>query len=355
MEYGSSRSVLLVCVLLVAALLATTVAAQAEIVSIVDTGQPGGAGANYLLGPDNWHAAQFLLGDTTLIDNVQTYLNAASYTTWHSMRLTIYIGSRTFNNRLLPDTSNMLGQWGFSIKGVYDSRISSFPIYKQWAGPANMDLILPAGEYWASFEVRPGDTLPGGSIITGNSIGQKLPWASYIAANGSWSGGSVYSWMGLRVNGWTGGSGASQGEPIMPAGGAGGEEPWEFGDVAGDGAWFDPPMVPAYLYETDGLSNFTHVELPVGLDADGIFIVNADGAGGVAVAEGTSYEFPVPVDNFIVSGIDPAADADDPLGFPTFLQFDQTTVNFTMTGIPEPATMGLMFFGAMGMIARKRR
>jgi len=63
--------------------------------------------------------------------------------------------------------------------------------------------------------------------------------------------------MGLRVNGTPN----SQEDPVMPGGG-GGDEPWEFADVPGDGAWFDPPMVPAYRYETDGQSNFTQTGIP---------------------------------------------------------------------------------------------
>ena len=133
----------------------------------------------------------------------------------------------------------------------------------------------------------------------------------------------------------------------------------------GDGAWFDPPIVGAYLYETDGNSDFVAVKLPTGIDTDNQFILKFDDGAGtvVEIVEGgdPGYTFPDGVQSFIVSGIDgdidppPGVDAGDPLAFPTFLAFDETMVSFTMTGIPEPATMSLILFGAAGLLARRRR
>jgi hypothetical protein len=155
--------------------------------------------------------------------------------------------------------------------------------------------------------------------------------------------------------------GDSQENPIMPEETQGPRGEWIFNNVdvpvIDGGAWFDPVGdVPAYLYETDGNSNFIAVMLPFDVPAgsDNSFIVN-DGTGGVPVDAGDLFIFPNPVDSFIVSGIDPLADGDDPLGFPTFLQFDEQLVTFTQTGIPEPATMGLILFGVAGLLARRRR
>jgi hypothetical protein len=115
---------------------------------------------------------------------------------------------------------------------------------------------------------------------------------------------------------------------------------WRFEDVPGNGRWFDPPLAGAYVYETDGLSNFTQVILPTTVgDADGMFNIGDATNGMVTVAAGSPYVFPVPVSKFTVTGIDPLVDGGDPLAFPTFLAFDQQVVSFTQTAIPEPATL----------------
>ena len=60
------------------------------------------------------------------------------------------------------------------------------------------------------------------------------------------------------------------------------------------------------------------------------------------------------------SGINPLVDGVDPLAFPAFLEFDQTTVSFTMTPIvliPEPGASLLASLGlsALGIYRRRRR
>lgn len=160
------------------------------------------------------------------------------------------------------------------------------------------------------------------------------------------------------------GPGGHQGDPHMPNGpgahggshGTDGRWRWEFNgvDVPVDGAWFDPPMADGYEYETNGASNFTSVGVPVGI-APGTFMVDDGINPPVPVAPGAPYVFPVAIDFFTITGIVPDVDGGDPLAFPTFLSFDQLNVTFTQTPIPEPATMGLMLFGAIGLIARKRR
>jgi len=174
----------------------------------------------------------------------------------------------------------------------------------------------------------------------------------------------------------SGPNGETQGDPLRPNNegdperihnrwnqhGAHGEPAWNrwrFENAIAEGRWYDPPMVGAYLYETtDGDSTFASVMLPVGIDGDGMFIVN-DGTGGVPVPEGVAHPFAPGVDSFIVSGIDPLVDSGDPLGFPTFLVFEETDgdgqVSFSMTGIPEPGTLGLILLGAAGLVARRRR
>jgi|SaaInl8_200m_RNA_FD_contig_91_415750_length_2235_multi_3_in_0_out_0_1 hypothetical protein len=161
--------------------------------------------------------------------------------------------------------------------------------------------------------------------------------------------------------------GDTQGNPIMPTSQRPVDDPrlpeptteFTFTDVPGEGRWFDPPMVPAYKYVTDGNSNFTSVILPVGIDGDGQFLIEVFGQGTAPATEGVAFDFSAhfagDISKFWVLNIDPLADAGDPGAFPTFLEFDAATVTFTQTGVPEPATMSVLFFGAMGLVARKRR
>jgi hypothetical protein len=125
---------------------------------------------------------------------------------------------------------------------------------------------------------------------------------------------------------------------------------WRFENVPGSGRWFDPPPASGYVYETNGLSNFTQVILPTTVgDADGVFSIRDSTNGTVSVAAGAAHSFPVPVAKFTVTGINPIVDGGDPLAFPTFLAFDQQIVSFTQMPIPEPAT--LMLIAAVAVAA----
>jgi hypothetical protein len=218
-------------------------------------------------------------------------------------------------------------------------------------GAATASAVLQPGLPWSiGNPITPGSTIdvaPGGDFEIVYSIpsDQEL----YTVTN--------YDIIG----GDDGFEGDSQENPIMPGGDQGPNGEWIFDGVDttgnnGEGLWFDPPFVSAYRYETDGLSHFTTVMLPS--DADDSYIVTwgAGPAEWSVVAAGVPFDFFGDlVDDFKVSGIVANVDAADPLGFPTFLAFDEPLVTFTQVGIPEPATMSLVLLGTIGMVARKRR
>jgi hypothetical protein len=169
-----------------------------------------------------------------------------------------------------------------------------------------------------------------------------------------------------EIRGQVGLAGSSALSPIFPANfpdpAGTTDAAWLFQNVPGSGGWFDPTPANGFIYETtDGLSNFTAVILPtlaVVPDANGLYTVADAVNGSATVAAGALYSFPTPVNKFTVTDILPEVDADNPVAFPTFLAFDQATVSFKMTPIPEPSTLALACLGTVGLAAaawRKRR
>ena len=131
-------------------------------------------------------------------------------------------------------------------------------------------------------------------------------------------------------------------DPILPSvPEPGPENEWQFNLVPGDGRWFDPLPANEYRYEvTDGVSKFIRVGLPESVaDTDGLYTVTDGINGSVVLASGEFYTFPTPVECFQITGIEPAVDGDAPQAFPTYLQFDQDTVSFTMTPVIVPTPL----------------
>jgi len=275
------------------------------------------------------------------------------------------------------------------IPGPYDMARDTW-VYDGWTpNPPNINMPLGLDGMMVPGPPTGADVIL--SLGSGTSQYYQQKDVIQIVAIGdvTWEGRIFRNQLTYPTSGSTAGDGPggeTQGDPYMPNNqaqvhnrfnhhGAHGEPAWTqfrfgFGEngpdgFRGDGAWFDPPMVGAYLYETDGNSDFVAVKLPTGIDTDNKFVLKFDDGIGtvVDIVEGgdPGYTFPDGVQSFIVSGIDgdidppPGVDAEQWDAFPTFLQFDEDTVSFTMTGIPEPATMGLILFGAAGLLARRRR
>jgi hypothetical protein len=148
--------------------------------------------------------------------------------------------------------------------------------------------------------------------------------------------------------------------PTSPFSPAGAQNPthksFPFNNVPGNGFWFDP-AVASYLLKTDGVSKFTKVGLPplsIVPDADGLYQITSS-LGTVTVGAGSFYTFPSPVTQFTITGINPRVEGSNPLAFPLNLTFNQSSVNFTMTPVPEPTTVVLVACSLMLLALRIRR
>jgi hypothetical protein len=146
--------------------------------------------------------------------------------------------------------------------------------------------------------------------------------------------------------------GLEPGSPIIPAPGdalpGGG---WRFPgcpaviDVAPFRCWIDPPIAVGYDFtmETSATGGFTSVLIPVALPGgDAAFTVEFDSTSAPLTA-GVAFNFPAPVRQFRVAGIDTdeALDPDDPTAFVAGLTFSDEvdeTLSFTMVPVVVDTT-----------------
>ncbi|MBL9078420.1 MAG: hypothetical protein JNL08_12995 [Planctomycetes bacterium] len=111
------------------------------------------------------------------------------------------------------------------------------------------------------------------------------------------------------------------------------------GEFAGhSGWWYDPPLALGFDFQQSGGSLFTDIlELPVGIDGDGLFEVEVGGQSLGQFAAGARVDFVQLLGHgvaaFRIAGIDPAVDATDAAVFPVRLAFDTPTARFTMTPV----------------------
>lgn len=141
---------------------------------IVDTGVPAGSSV-FSLAPDQFLAAEFTTVEDWLVNGVEGWLTTAA-------------GG--------PEGTVALYTDGGDVPGT--ELFSSIFMGKQvpsWQGATGLSWLLPAGTYWAAFEVRQGQTLTASMPVRAP---MPLPTAFFLDLNGAWSptGGSI----GLRIS-----------------------------------------------------------------------------------------------------------------------------------------------------------
>jgi hypothetical protein len=143
--------------------------------------------------------------------------------------------------------------------------------------------------------------------------------------------------------------GASQDVPVLP------DVSGIFMEVA-SGCFFDPPMAPGFDFAMTGSSLFTAIDnFPTGVDGDGAFEVWVGTTDLGTFHVGDTVNFGAGVSSFRVTGIDPLVDGGDPGAFPIQLAFNTPTASFTMTPIPEPASMAWLGTVSVALMRRRRK
>ncbi|MBX3421220.1 MAG: PEP-CTERM sorting domain-containing protein [Pirellulaceae bacterium] len=124
--------------------------------------------------------------------------------------------------------------------------------------------------------------------------------------------------------------------------------------------WFDPIATSGFEFTMDSPSTyFTQAGMPTGLgDSNNNYLLSyMDGVNPIDVwlAPGALHNFPGGIASFKVTDIFPTVDAENPLAFPIWLDFSEATADFTMSAIPEPASLALVGFGIALAGLRRRR
>lgn len=147
--------------------------------------------------------------------------------------------------------------------------------------------------------------------------------------------------------------GLRPGNPVLPISGTTGQF-----QNAPSGRWFDPDLVDGYDFATTDGSKFDAIlGFAPGFDATMIVIANGQTLGPFGPDDSVDFVsiFGSGVDSFRVEGISPLVDPTDPQAFPIQLAFDREFVDFTMTPIPEPASLSLLAVVGLAMLRRRGR
>lgn len=167
-----------------ACLLAVTGVGTASAALLIDTGQPLETSAGYELSSDQWLAGRFNLAQSATITGIEGWMLLGSGAP-ETLTIALYDGSI----RISP--SGLIYE-----QEVWVADAGTGPS-EAWQGMSGLDLFLPAGNYYAAFEVRSGQTYSGhmpGKAPDPLSVYAERP------ANGDWIYGDFHE-LGIRVYG----------------------------------------------------------------------------------------------------------------------------------------------------------
>ena len=185
-----------------------------------------------------------------------------------------------------------------------------------------------------------------------------------VAASNGWGGGVYGNSMEtagiIAIDAIRGGelAGRNQTQPLLPSEIGGGRFAF---DDAPSGGWLDPPYTSQFEYSfaehEDADTVFEKIIFPDGFEAT--FEVWVDGLRLASdLGPGDEFIFAPDVRAFTITGIDPLGPdgtVDAALGdaFPLWVSFSKDYADVVMN-VPEPATLGLLAFGGLALIRRRR-
>jgi len=175
-------------------------------------------------------------------------------------------------------------------------------------------------------------------VLPDDSLPYRIEFRAHTAVE-YFEEGTIHSRVQLRVDNVSlNQPGFAQSFPILPSntGGA----PFQFTNVP-SASWFDPPAVSAFEYIAEPETLFAGIlDFPTGFSD--VFTVTVEGAVLGQFGPGESVDFQSfpggGVSAFLVSGIEPLVDAEDPQAFPLKLAFTADFGSFRM----RPVTEGLL-------------
>lgn len=147
--------------------------------------------------------------------------------------------------------------------------------------------------------------------------------------------------------------GSWQDRPILASNNSGSE--LEFTGVP-TGRWVDTPLGTAFLVTATNGTLFSQI-VEAGFNSDFSVSVAGIELGQFTAGQSVGFgSFPGGgVSEFLISGTSPQLDPYEPLGFPLKLAFTTPTGSFTMSAVPEPATIATLVCTMIAFSAFRRR
>lgn len=215
------------------------------------------------------------------------------------------------------------------------------PVSVNTQNPAIQVVELPIGPQRFVMLVPPGNNGRGngfGTLVALANLGELAPMR--LLASWSWG-----SWGGMLIRignqrvfiSLAGISpGSSENNPVLPGGMANGA--FSFVGVV-TGAWVDPPVAEGFHYTMNSDSLFTEIQdFPTGFPNPFTVSVNGQELGEFGPGDSVDFtQFPGGgVKEFMITGLTPLVDPENPIAFPLKIGFDTETADFRMAAILDP-------------------